>query len=167
MFKDTWKRLSLNLPRTEIAWGKRLFCEEGVQELMLSFERQFPKISPVDNTPPLTLQHGSYSCFQINASKQMRCISERRQTLESVRGGGSTGNLLHRDFWDPVGLRNKTKQQASSRGQPRTAPGIRGTKLRRAEAEVPAGSSGRNQEQREARRSTHQMMQVVYRQLIV
>lgn len=34
-----------------------------------------------------------------------------RDKTESVRGGGSTGDLLHRDYWDPVGLRNKTRQQ--------------------------------------------------------
>lgn len=55
MIKDIWKRLSLRLPRTEIAWGKRVFWGEGVQELMLSFERQFPKISPVDSMPPSML----------------------------------------------------------------------------------------------------------------
>lgn len=84
---------------------------------------------------------------------------------------GSTGDILHRDYWDPVSLRNKTRQQdqfpEDSLGQHQAlgALNLRVMLSRRAEAVVPW--SGRNQEQREVRCTAHQMMQVVYRQPIV
>lgn len=96
---------------------------------------------------------------------------QREDKLWSQSEVGSTGDILHRDYWDPVGLRNKTRQQdqfpEDSLGQHQAsgALNLRVMLNRRAEAAVPW--SGRNQEQREVRCTAHQMMQVVYRQPIV
>lgn len=100
----------------------------------------------------------------------MRCVSERRQTLESVRGGVNRRHTSQK----LLGPSRSQEQNEATGPDPEDSLGqhqasgtlnLRVMLSRRAEAEVPW--SGRNQEQREARCSAHQMMQVVYRQPIV